>query len=372
MKIAFYNIENLFFRHRDLLEKPKSHNLSSWRKELDTLMNTRSGRSYERIRELVFLLGFDHKDPFRYGYLNRKGMVMAMKPQHYEVSSRAGNLTDWQGWIEIENRPLPATSVRHKARIIAETNSDVLLLQEVESKVALNLFLEKHVAQYPIAPYFDLSFSQGNDDRGLDQAVLTREKFFPVSMKIYNQERNSNGDLLFQRDFVAFEIPHKSGNIWLLAAQLAETTKDKEFSEERRHKQCEALAREYRNLRNRGIERIVITGTFHAVSYCYSIAPLLRQTDLKSINRHPKFTGEKDLGRGEKYHSLGAYGTGFNLREEDYLLLSPQLYSLVNKCGIIRRGIWPANPNQWRVYHSLERKEQQASAHPLLWVDLNL
>ncbi|AVR44226.1 hypothetical protein C7S20_02525 [Christiangramia fulva] len=370
MKIAFYNIENLFFRHRELLEKPKSHNHSNWREELDNLMNTKSNRRYERIRELVYLLGFEHKDPFRYGYLNRKGMVMAMKPQHYELATRAGEITNWQGWIEIENRPLPTRSIHHKAQIIAETNADVLVLQEVESKPAVKVFLEKYLSHYPIAPYRDLSFSQGNDDRGLDQAVLVRKGIMLDSMGIYNQERESTGAFLFDRDFTAFRITGKTESFWILAVQFTAGIELKEELEKKRYRQSQAVARVYQQLREQGNDHILVLGSLFAVSYCYSLSPLLQDTDLKSISRHPQFLAAKDHGKDKDYYSLGAYGRGLNLKEEVYLLASPGMYSKIKRCGIDRRAIWPGTENQWRILTTLKQKEEQASQHPVLWMEV--
>ncbi|AVR47190.1 hypothetical protein C7S20_19120 [Christiangramia fulva] len=372
MKIAFYNIENLFFRHRDLLEKPKSHNLSSWREELDTLLNTRSGRRYERIRELVYLLGFEHKDPFRYGYLNRKGMVMAMKPQHYEISTRAGNLSDWQGWIEIENRPLSATSIHHKAQVLVETNADVLVLQEVEGKSAVKIFHENYISKYPIEPYQELVFSPGNDDRNLGQALLTRKGVKPDSVGILNQERDSSGELLFDKDVAAFRITGKSQSFWILSAEFSNEGLAKEELEQKRFRQSQAVARAYQKLRATGNEHILVMGTFFAVSYCYSLSPLLKDTDLRSITRHSQFQGPRDLGRGGDYYSLGAYGRGLNMKEEVYVLTSPELFSKIERCGIDRRGIWPVKENQWKILTTLKQKEDQASHFPVLWVKVDI
>jgi hypothetical protein len=43
-----------------------------------------------------------------------------------------------------------------------------------------------------------------------------------------------------------------------------------------------------------------VAGTLNAVSYCFSLAPLLQKTDLKDISKHPGFNvaveKEKDAG----------------------------------------------------------------------------
>lgn len=373
MKIAFYNIENLFFRHSSLLNNSHNHCVKQWKEELDTLMYsmTNSQARYDRIQELVYLLGFEHRDPLRFGYLNQRGMIMAMKPRNFKLASPAGSSNGWRGWIEIENRPIPELAIRNKAQLMAEINADIWVLQEVENKMAVQRFLDDILSNYPVRSAYNLTVASGNDERGVDQALLLGHGIILSSLGIYNQERDSNGDLVFDRDFSVFNLSTKSGDIWILAAQFSLEPGPKEALDKRRFLQSKRLAKEYHRLRNLGIENIIVMGSFFTVSYNYSLSPLLRETDLKSIISHHEFRSARDHGRDSDYYSLGAYAKGLNIQQEVYFLVSPNLFSRIKKCGLDRRGIWPHKDQQWKVLNSLQEKKNQASKHPILWIDLD-
>jgi hypothetical protein len=115
-----------------------------------------------------------------------------------------------------------------------------------------------------------------------------------------------------------------------------------------------------------------VAGTLNAVSYCFSLAPLLQKTNLKDISKHPSFNyaGEKEKDAG--YLHLKANKMGLNLKQKDYLLLSPGMFSRVKNSGLNRGAIWPAIASQWPVYNTIKNKKQSASEHPVVWGDVNL
>ncbi len=113
-------------------------------------------------------------------------------------------------------------------------------------------------------------------------------------------------------------------------------------------------------------------GTLNAVSYCYSLTPLLLKTNLKDVSKHPSFNVDFDKGKDAGYHSLGAYRMGVNIKQKDYLLLSPELFTRVNTSGLNRKGMWPEKQPMWTVYPSINQKNQAASAHPAIWGDISL
>lgn len=60
MKIATFNIQNLFHRHCDLIELESEIKSEIWREEFEHLYlkENRNARDYNRMRELANLLGF--------------------------------------------------------------------------------------------------------------------------------------------------------------------------------------------------------------------------------------------------------------------------------------------------------------------------
>ena len=60
MKIAIFNVQNLFHRDRSLIQKTIGKCVSDWIVEFDTLLTKeKSASNTERLKELSFLLDFD-------------------------------------------------------------------------------------------------------------------------------------------------------------------------------------------------------------------------------------------------------------------------------------------------------------------------
>jgi len=117
---------------------------------------------------------------------------------------------------------------------------------------------------------------------------------------------------------------------------------------------------------------VVVAGTLNAVSYCFSLAPLFQKTDLKELSKHPGFNvaveKEKDAGN---FHR-GAFVMGLNIKQRDYLLLSPEMFRRVKNSGLNRSAIWPAIASRWPVYDTIKNKKQAASEHPVVWGEIEI
>jgi len=147
---------------------------------------------------------------------------------------------------------------------------------------------------------------------------------------------------------------------------------EKESSDNMRYKQATRVAELYLKMREEGQENIVVAGTFNAVSYCHSLSPLLQNTDLKDISRHPTFEVVADNGNDAEYYRMGAYRKGVNIKQLDYLLLSPALFNSIRSCGLNRKAVWPKVRPQWSIYNSIQQKENAASEHPVIYAELDI
>ena len=374
MRIAFYNIENLFFRHRELLKASENKCIRNWREEMDLLVHQPGKALAEltRLKELAFLLGFERKDVTRYGILHKYGTSIHLRPESLPLQLKAAPENSWNGWVEVENVPLSTTAVELKARVITEADADLLLLQQVEDRRSLEDFNYRVLAQNPLQKYNEFTVVQGINFRGAEQAVVSRSGISVKQVHFPDPQKTAEGEVL-NRNLLVYQIvwAHHP-NLWIILAELCPDSKPKEKSDKRRLEQCSQIAAIYQELRDKNYQHIIVAGTFHAVSYCYSLAPVLRDTDLYNIVRHEEFHVQKDHGRAGEYHSLGAFRKGVNMKQNDYLLVSPELRKGIRSCGMIRKGIWPGSPSQWGAYPGLKKESHQASSHPLLWVDLDL
>ncbi len=374
MKIATFNIQNLFHRDRSFMEKPFSKCSKDWQTEIDGLMGKikKTTGDTERIRELSFLVGMDNSHQLPYAVLRRKAGFLFLKGKNYSKELKACEMTDWNGWIALQNYPLDPIAVVNKARVIADVNPDILILQEIEDRASLAEFNEEFLARY-CKPFQQTFVVQGNDKQGQEMGILTRNGFQIMSVRSHIYDLNPPGDSVFDKDLVEYEIRTAKGNsIWILATHLQEQTEDKNFSDDRRIAQTEKIAEVYNQLYSEGKKHIAVVGTLNAVSYCYSLSPLLLTTNLKDVTKHPSFNVDFDKGKDAGYYSLGAYRKGVNIKQKDYLLLSPELFTKVKSSGLNRKGIWPDKRPMFSVYPNMSHKNHAASEHPAVWVDLSL
>ena len=373
MKIATFNIQNLFHRDRSLLEKPYSKCVADWISELDGLMqgNNRATSNAERIQELAFLLGFDKTFDVPYAVMRKRAGFLFLKGMDYSKELKAGELTDWNGWIALQTVPVDSVAVKNKAKVIAEVNPDILLLQEIEDRASLEEFNAQLLPELNCEPFQEVAVVQASDKRGQEMGIMLKNGYRLKSVRrhLFDVEDSPNPKKEFFQ-YVFVTPSHQT--IWLLAAQLQEETKDKELSNAFRKKETQRIADVYNGLWNNGQKNIVVTGTFNTVSYCDSLSPLFRDTKMKDVTRHQSFKADFDEGRDATYFRLGAYRMGVNIKQGDYLMLSPSLFSKLTNSGLNRKAVWPDKKPMWSVYSSMQHKRQAASEHPAVWADINI
>jgi exonuclease III len=371
MKIATFNVQNLFHRDKSLLEKPFGQWLTDWMKELDALMHqpSKSLNQQDRIRELSFLIGFEKPSPRPYAILRRKAGFLYMKGLTHSGDTKAGELTNWNGWIELQTLPIHPKSTDHKAQVIANVNPDILLLQEIEDRASFEDFNQLILPKYDCKPYEHSFVIQGNDMNSLEMGIALRKGYNLEAVRAHNINDLVNDD---GKNLIEYKISTSSKEtIWLLNAYLQKAKTDKKESDKIRKKQIVKIAEVYNKLISEGKTNVVIAGTFNAPSYCDSLSPLIQNTDLKDITKHLSFEVDIDKGDDSTYFRLGAYRMGVNIKQKDYMLFSPALFNKMKDSGLNRKAMWPEKRPQWCVYKSVSNKNVAASEHPLVWGNIH-
>lgn len=368
MKIASLNIENIFHRDTNLVKRTMSDSLVAWMKELEHLMckDSRSEDDFTRMRELTLLLGFHKSALDPYVVMRLKAGGLYLRKRNAATEFKATQLSNWNGWVKLNSRPIHEDAVRNKARLVCEVNPDILVLQEVEDRQSLVEFNEHYLPEG--GRFSEVYVIPGNDQENRHLGIMTRNGYRVNSIESYANIPANGGGKLFDKDLHKYEIKTPSGgNLWILSAHLVDSGEDKNINEERRREQVTKIAEVYNELREQGKRKILVAGALNAISYCDSLSPLLRETDLQDIKKHQAFSVDTDAGKDAKYYSLGAYKMGVNLKQKDYFLLSPELLKQMHRGGLNRKAVWPENKSQWRVFKTLKSERQQASTHPLLW-----
>ena len=368
MKIATFNIQNLFYRHYDFFRKEQSVNSQNWMQQLDCLLRKqpKSLDDTKRIEDLSYLLDFEAKQNLPYALLKNKGGDLCFSNYGIQKESRASFLTNWEGWVKVMNKPLHEKSVLSKAYVIGETNPDVLILQQVEDRASLVEFNREFLPLLKVSPYEHIMVVETNDPRGMGMGIMLKKGFKLRSFTSYLDRLDSKGFYLFDLDTHQYTIETPIGkNIVILSNHFS-------LDERKRREQVEWVAAQYQKLNNKSNDGIIVCGTFNDVAYSDCLSPLLRETHLRDISRHERFKTDMDKGKAGKYFRMGAYRMGVNIKQRDYLLIPPSLSKVLRSAGMNRKGTWQDKLPNWSLYSSISAKEHAASEHPLIWANVDL
>ena len=369
MKIASFNIQNLFHRDNEIQEYSVGCNLKSWMEEFHMLMGrpTRGENELTRLRELAFLMGFSNTVTEPYLVLRRNGGQHFVMAQGLEHERKATSKVGWNGWVALKSSPIHEKAVRHKLQLLAEMDADILILQEVEDRKSLLEFNNLLRHKYKKDPYRYVNHIEGNDSNGRGMAVLSKNGYSIISTSSNAHVQMGQKKLLFGMDCPLISVLTPTGKqLVIINAHLTENSVESD-SHSLRKKQASFIADMYSETLAKGIENILISGTLNGPSYADALSPLVRDTHLMDISKHDGFAANLDIGNAREYYRLGAYRKGINIKQFDYMLCSPILFSKLANCGMDRRGLWKCEHPNWPIFTSLRCKEHRASSHPLLW-----
>jgi endonuclease/exonuclease/phosphatase family metal-dependent hydrolase len=277
---------------------------------------------------------------------------------------------DWIGWLELKKEAVNETATRNTARVVADVGADVLAVIEAEDRPALERF-NRDVLPLggpdgaPAWRYRHVMLIDGNDDRGIDVGLMTRQSQPIARMRSHVDDRDGEDEVIFSRDCPEYEVELSSAGQLLV---LVNHFKSKGYGAPRqtaakRHRQAQRVAEIYAARRAEGIKALAVVGDLNDTPDSAALAPLLAGTDLRDVSEHPKYVSD---GR------TGTYGTGGD--KIDYLLLSPALFAQVRAAGVNRSGVWhgPRVKNPWPMLDTLTAPEEAASDHAAIWADLDV
>lgn len=374
MRLASYNVENLFDRPaimsqetwedgKKILEAYAKLNLLLGELEYTPAIK-------EQMIALLIELGLERSDETRFVILRRnRGKLLKRSAGGPEedtgIEIVAKGRSDWAGQLELVDAPVDEEAMRNTARVINEVNADVLAVVEAESRPVLSQFNDKLLAAMQGKPYRHVMLIDGNDDRGIDVGLLTREKFPIAQMRSHVDDHDAQGRVIFSRDCPEYEVVLPSGKkLWVLPNHF----KSKGYgnpaaNDARRKAQAQRVVEIYQRLIGQGESYIAVVGDLNDTPDSDALQPLL-DTDLKDVFEHPAF---------DKGGYPGTYGGCGASGKIDYLFLSPKLFALVKEGGIFRKGMWPGvRPAKWPVFPTLADPAQAASDHAAVWVDLEV
>jgi endonuclease/exonuclease/phosphatase family metal-dependent hydrolase len=373
MRIASYNVENMFLRPKafDQATGKGNREVLEAYSNLTELLEKRSyAKDRKQILKLLGKLGLRKSDSSEYAELRRPRGKLLLRRKGGRVELVPKGRGDWIGWVELKKDAVNEQATRNTAAVIADVNADVLAVVEAENRPALTRFNE-NVLELGFARktrawrYRHVMLVDGNDERGIDVGLMTKKRFPIERVRSHVDDATSRGTQIFSRDCPEFEVALPGGGSLLM---LVNHFKSKGYgspasSNAKRKRQAEQVAAIYKRRRRQGWDRIVVAGDLNDTPGSRPLKPLIEETTLKDASRHPGF----DWGERR-----GTYGGGN--QQIDYMLLSPELYKAIEAGGVNRKGIWhgPRTRNPWQMLPTLTQEIEAASDHAAIWVELNL
>jgi endonuclease/exonuclease/phosphatase family metal-dependent hydrolase len=379
MRIASFNVENLFERARalnsdDWVGEPDA-DPSRWSagrqalslySELNARLRKETYGPDDKIAiiEALKALGLERTDESDLVILRRNRGALLRRPRAGGVEVSAGGRSDWVGWLELKREPVDEVATQNTARVLRDVSADIVVVVEAEHRISLCRFNSQLIRAVGGQPYDHVMLIDGNDERGIDVGLLSRSSFEIESIRSHVDDR-VNGQVVFSRDCPEFHLSTDNGQRIVV---LANHFKSKGYgsaaqSNAKRLSQAKRVLEIYQSLIREGTDHVVVAGDLNDTPDSAPLGPLL-QSDLKDISEHPSFDNG---GRP------GTYGNGTKGNKIDYLLLSPALFAKATGGGIFRKGVWGGKHGTlWPIYPEMKGAHQAASDHAAIWADIDL
>jgi endonuclease/exonuclease/phosphatase family metal-dependent hydrolase len=369
VRIAAYNVENLFDRARALdrrtwsAGRPVLEAYHALTVLLEEPLYTEDVRA-DIVRQLR-RLGLAGGDVARFARLRQNRGRLVRRPRGGGVEVVAGGRGDWIGWLELTTDRVDEQGMLNTARVVHDVAADILGVIEAESRTALKRFTDAGLLVNGQPRYPQVMVVEGNDERGIQVGVLATARYPLVAQRSHVDDSDAGGRI-FSRDCPEYHFATPAGG---RLAVLVNHLKSKGYggklaSDATRHRQARRVAEIYRELLATGIGDVAVLGDLNDTPDSQPLAPLLHDTDLRDISTHPAFD---DGGRP------GTYGYCTARNKLDYLLLSPALFARVTGGGIWRQGVWGGRRGTlWPIYDTMTSPVHAGSDHAAIYADIDL
>jgi endonuclease/exonuclease/phosphatase family metal-dependent hydrolase len=382
VRIASFNVENLFAR-------PNAFNMATWSagekvlehyRQLNALINKANYSNADKTKMRDLLVKLDIYTINNHGAVRRKqtqtpkwawlrknrgSFDKEPADTTKDVEITATGRSSWIGWIELAKEPVDETGVKMTAKVIAEVNADIIGIVEAEDRPSLVRFNKDLLA----GQYSHQMLIDGNDERGIDVAIMTGNGFNITSI-CSNVDNVDGSGTIFSRDCPQYEISTPSGATLHV---LVNHFKSKSGGGgPKRKRQATEVRRLINGLVQQG-KHVIILGDFNegppsGTTQATNLADLYNSNSpLVDCYSLPNF----DVGN--KPGSFDSCGLSNRL---DYIFISKSLQASFTGGGLFRKGLWGTSrvtrPTDWATYPEMTAPVEQASDHSLAFVDLNI
>jgi endonuclease/exonuclease/phosphatase family metal-dependent hydrolase len=384
VRFATFNLENLFAR-------PKVFNLETWSEgepilrayaEFNSLIERVNYTEANKARMVELLLELEvyrldngvvrrnrPTDP-KWAWLRANRGSFDVEHEDTGIEIVANTRFDWTGWLELAKEPIDEVTTNMTAQVLLDVNADVQGVVEVEDRPSLSRFNQDLLGGH----FEHVMLIDGNDTRGIDVGIMTRNGVEIVSMQsnVDVPDEGAPGERLFSRDCAEYllRLPNKRKVRVLLNHFKSQSG----GGGPKRARQAQGLRDIVDALLKSGEKNLIVMGDLNegpdgqgnpSQHFAPLYAPSSPLVDVFSL---PTF----DPGT-----KPGTFQSCSTTNRIDYIFVSKNLAPKIVGGGVERHGLWgaPTNknpPSAWEIYPTITESSQAASDHAAVFVDINI
>lgn len=373
IRIAALNVENLFERPKAMSGqmKPSQGNpILDAHAQLNILIQeeTYTDEAKQLMLDHLRTLGLLRSDSAKFAVLRKiRGRFVKRTTNPARTEIVATGRGDWIGWIDLVKERVDELAMTHTAMVIEDVDADIIGVIEAESRIALKHFSDAGIVTSRGKPlYPHVMVIDGNDDRGIDVGIMTKKANQILEIRSHVDDVDSSGRQIFGRDCPEYTVRlSATETVTVLVNHFkSKGYGDQDDNDNLRRRQATRVAVLYRDLREQGVENVVVLGDLNDTPDSVPLRPLLEGTDLRDITEHPAFVSD---GRP------GTYANGTTGNKIDYVLLSPALYRRVVGGAIFRKGVWGGkNGTLFPHYDTMTSEAHAGSDHAAIYADIEI
>ena len=378
IRVASYNVENLFARPKAFSTGvPFNEPAVDAFHEVSQLIaqTVYSNNDKNRIIQLLLQLEIYRTDQHgiirrkwsanpRWAWLRKNRGSFDVERQATGIEIVATGRNDWIGWVELAVEPTNELSVRMTAKVIADVQPNILAIVEAEDRPSLVRFNHELLSDQ----FEHVMLLDGNDTRGIDVGLMTTTNF-PIGPIRSNVDATDNTGIIFSRDCPEYQVTTPNGNqVYVLVNHLKSQSGG---GGQKRQRQADEI--------RRIVDRHVSQGHHVVVLGDLNEGPPNTNSTVQNFNSlYANNSPLIDVYSLPIFNQGGRPGTfdSCGIRNRlDYIFISQSLSNLVTGGTIFRQGLWgsrKSRPTNWATYPEMQRSEDQASDHALVYIDLNL
>lgn len=364
VRIASFNMENLFQRPLALSDEASDSGRQAieHHAELNNIVaqDFYSAADKARLIELDDIYHFSNLNAPSNTYivLHRIRGRLYSRSKTGVVSVVASGRAAWTGWFDLRMGEVTWAATYNTGRVIAETNADILICVEVESRPTVGRFNEQVLgAQFGVA-YPHYMVIDGNDERGIDVGILSR---YPIrSIISHVDDLTEQGTRVFSRDCPEYLVELPDGRTLLVLPNHFKSKLGGDTPAMKTRRAAQAGRAHAIALAGLETTPLVLIGGDLNDTPEQALFASLWQHGFTDIQDHASYPADRP----------GTYDSGLASDKIDYLIMSPQLRAALVDTGIERRGSF--HPRLWEAFDTVTKASEEASDHHLVWADFEL